>query len=382
MVLTQSQIDSEMPGLQLSSRSGYLTDVDVAKHTLDMDDTGEDVAAQGFVDGYEHLFSDQNAPFGPSILTRGYLWDTPDSARVFIRHQMEDAQRLEGSQLPGGITLTEFQGLKAPEVGEDAVAFRVTGTIADYQTEVVTTLLMWRRGPVVATVGVLSFDDEDRSAIVGRLAQQMDHRIDGVLAGQIVAGPFVPTPVPQVTPRGATTPRPIEDSKLTAMLLTLADLPTGAVITSEGPAETTDATQSYGRRFGPAGATMQLGPSEVTEVRVTVEIYASDAIARAPIEIIRSMGPEWLGQLLQESDAGKGGTNVEPVDIPQIGDASAALMVRMETPAGKIEAHTVHVSRAQVRAQLLVVGPAGKVFLDDVVALAQLLDQRIRDGLP
>ncbi len=103
----------------------------------------------------------------------------------------------------------------------------------------------------------------------------MDRQIDEALAGRIGATPFSSTPYPQVTPQGDATPPPIEISALTAMLLTLADLPPGAIIKGKGPPETTDALQSYVRSFGPVGAAIRLGSSEATEVRVTVGIYDS-----------------------------------------------------------------------------------------------------------
>ena len=390
MVLTQSHIDAVSQGLQIAPGSGYLTKAAVLRHTLDPEDTDEDLSAQGYVDGYEHLYYDPAAPVGLTLTSRVYLWNAADSAKAFLQLQVDDAQRLLGIQFPGGFTLKVFQELDSSIPVEDVQAFRVTATTASGREQLVSTVILWRRGLVVAAIGALAFDNEDRSDLVEQLSQMMNQRIDGVLAGQVRATPFVPAPLPTpapATPQGAAPPPPLEEADLAVMLLTLEDLPVGSAIRSDGLLGTSVASQAYVRSFVPVDSAVTLGSSQVTEVRTAIGVYSDHRFARLPVQMVRSLAQEDLGQLFPKSLAKTGesapiSSTIQRLDLPQVGEASVAIRIDITTEQGNVEAYVVYFARGRVGAQLLVVGPAGHLSVEDVVPLARLFDQRVRENQP
>ena len=60
---------------------------------------------------------------------------------------------------------------------------------------------------------------------------------------------------------------------------------------------------------------------------------------------------------------------------------SIALVLKSSTPAGMVDAIVVHFANGPIRAQLLIVGPSGRVVAEDVARLTQTFNQRIADNL-
>jgi hypothetical protein len=366
--------------------SNHLDGGAVARHTIDPADTAESLKAQGYIDGYENRFSYTLDPLSLNASARVYRWNTPESAKVFIQRLAEDPRRLEGTILSEGVTLTKYQKLEAPSVGEDAAAMRLVTNVAFLRSEFTATVVLWRRESLVASVGVLASDEKDRAPDLMRLAKSMDERIRNVLAGKTSAMPLVPTPT-QTVPADNKQPSPIGGFRLAAMLPTLRDLPSNATMETDGPPEKTDALDSYERRFRPSASFIRLGSSEVTEIRATVGVYASSRIAGFPIQAIRSLTAEQISRMLQQGSSAAGGSalnsfRMDPYDFPPVGDSSAALMLKQERAEGEFDGLIVYFVRGQVRAQLLVIGHIGKIAVADVVSLAELMNQRIQDNSP
>jgi hypothetical protein len=177
MVLTESELDAELTGLQLSVTSGYFDAQRVITHTIDPADAIVDVQRHGFIAGYEHSFSDLRLPVGPSFTSRVYLMDSPESARACTQRFLADLKRLTGSEAQG-VTLKSFRQLEAPGLGNDALAVEMTSTIERPDgLQVYTTWVLWSRGPLLASASVLVFDPSDYAATVTRLARRSDERI-------------------------------------------------------------------------------------------------------------------------------------------------------------------------------------------------------------
>lgn len=193
MMLAQPDIESEYPGLSLDfDNSGYQDNEASADGTIDPDDTASDLAARGRLDGYALEFSNPQVMIeaeteGGRIFGVGTsvdLFDTEEAATAFFRRDIEDVRNSEGVSFEGA-TLEELQELIAPDVGADVIAMRFIVSIFGFENKIWTTSVRWVKGPLVATVSVRSFDDEDQSGAVERLTLRMDQRIDDVLAGGI-----------------------------------------------------------------------------------------------------------------------------------------------------------------------------------------------------
>ena len=112
------------------------------------------------------------------------------------------------------------------------------------------TFVSWRRDNVVGVVTVAVVGEEGKVAAAERLAGLMDRRIDGVLAGEIVATPVAPEPGRPL--EGDAEERALaEGFDISAMLHTVADLPKGVALQVEGYIEESDGISAYFREFGP-----------------------------------------------------------------------------------------------------------------------------------
>ena len=388
MALPLSFIEAEFPGFQLDADgSGHLDHEDAADDTIEPDDTGADLAARGHLEGYKHDFSEPNVSLGARVSTRVELFATPALAQAFLTRQVQDFRRFIGIEFQEGSALTEFRELPAPDVGTDAVAVYLKASIANFEGGISNTFVAWLRGPVVARVRVLAFDDEDRVDAIRRLAQRMDERIVAVVAGEISALPATPAPPSSVEPQEGSEIALAQGFDLPAMLPTLADLPEGPRIESEGFLPETEALVSYERKFEPGDRAIELGSSQLTNIIVTVSLYASAAIARAPVESIASLTPEDLGERLalgvaEDTDSTGDAPVVELLELPALGDSIAGYRVAVSAQIAEFESYQVFMTRGRIRARLSVVGVAGQAHLQDVIFLIQLIDERIQENSP
>jgi hypothetical protein len=376
MVLTQPDIDAESTNLVLTS-GVFLSHEDVASHTINPTDTSSDLESLGFLDGYENTFQDLSRPLSFTVLADIYRWDTPSSAEAFIRTEVVDSRRLNGSELLEGVAFTEFEELTPPDVGTNAVASLHTLKIEAFDSETTITTVLWQRENIVASIRMKTSSDAGTEDIIERLASRMDERIDGVLSGQI---PLVSVPTPQPAPVSD----PAQEQMLAAMLLKLGDLPEGASIRQEGSLEVSGSYGSYQRRFMSQGAIIEFADSKITEVQTTVGLFDSVETARVPVDVLRSMGAERAGQLISQGFAGATTEtiSVDLLDFPTIGDDSFSLLLHMKTAVTDLEGHLVYFVRGSVRAQFVVFGLSGEFSLSDTIPLAQLFDQRIQSNTP
>jgi len=396
MVLTQSDIASEFPDLRLNTQGGGYRDNEAAAATsLAPNDTASDLAAQGRLVGYEVAFSDLAAfssgakgrPIGATASV--VFFDSPDSAQASLRRDFSQIDRFLGREAEG-ITLKAFQRVDAPDVGSNAVAGRLTVTVAALNLDTTSSFVAWQRGPIVASVGASALDDEDRSSAMDQLARRMDGRIKGVLAGEISVAPL-PTPTATPSPSPTRSVGTLEEAArregfdLAAMLPALDDLPADAAVTVEGFLDQPGAIAAYKREFGSSGPFMALGSSQVINIGSTVELHRSTLDARTRVTILETFGPEVFGQLVAAVVAGTPGLTApniatEAFDLPPIGDLRAGFLVEIETPAGGVQGHMVFYSQGRLFGQLVVIGPA--VALEDTVALARLMEAGMRTNSP
>ena len=379
MVLTQEDIDTVLSNLALTGERFQSHD-DVARITIDPADAPSNLQSRGFLDGYERTFQDSSDLFSLTVSASVYRWDTSNSAKAFIRTEVADLRRLNGNQLQEGIALTDYEELTPPDVGTTAVASRHTVNIEAFDSKINTTLALWQRETIVASIRILASSDGEMASVIGQLSTQMNERID-----EVISGKTPPSPVPtQKTNSSEASPGNL---KLSSMLLNLGDLPADAVIRQEGPLEVSGASEAYQRRFMPRGAIVKFPNSEVTEIQTTVGVFDDAETARVPVEVLRSLGPEGAGQLISQGFAGGTGIasdsiSVELLDFPTIGDDSYSLLLHMKTAVANLEGHLVYFVRGRVRAQFVVFGLAGKLSVEDTIPLAHLVDQRIQSSPP
>lgn len=151
--------------LQPSVSSGPLTVEDAPRYTLDPTDDADDLAADGWVAGYDRSWGPGFAPdgafFGGSHVA---LFRTEALAALYHARQVESFRRFRGRLIEGGWTLKDTVQWRVPTLGPDAWAIRNTFTSKAgtfYDTEI-----HFRVGRLVGEVGLISSRDSDlRKAI-------------------------------------------------------------------------------------------------------------------------------------------------------------------------------------------------------------------------
>ena len=379
MVLTQEDVDAVFSNLALAG-DRYQSHDDVARNTINPVDTPSDLESRGLLDGYESTFQDLSDLLSLTVSAAVYRWDTSNSAETFIQTEVADLRRLNGNELQEGTVLMEYDELTPPDFGTNVVASRHTVRIETLDVKINTTLALWQRETIVASVRIMATSDVETANLIGQLAIRMNERIDGLLAGK---APPASVPTPQSTPTEVSP----ENQRLSSMLLELGDLPADMAIRKEGPLEISGASGAYQRRFMAQGTTVEFAQSEVTEIQTTVGTFDNAETARVPVDVLRSLGPEGAGQLIAQGFATGAGTSpdgvgVELLDFPAIGDDSFSLLLHMKTAVADLEGHLVYFVRGRVRAQFVVIGLAGKLSMEDTIPLARLFDQRIQNSTP
>ena len=411
IVLTPAQVQAELPGLPLDTEdTGFQDNEAAAEASLDPDDTGFDLAARGRLDGYQASFFDYvglfegssagDHPVGADFSVE--LFNSSGAAQAFIRRGVQDYDRLQGREVEEGVTLNHFAPFTAPRVGADALAGRYKGTIEAIDLELFGTFIVWRRDNLVLSIQIGATDDRDWAAPAQRLAHLMDQRLDGVLAGAVRAAPIATptaTPAPFATSPPFATPAPaagtspsgqtggIPGVALPAMLPTLADLAPGAIIEGDGYIQGTDALSVYEREFSAEGLVFTFGLSRLINLSSTVELYATPSEASGGVLMLGAMAPELFAQLAGPAFAeGAEFTpeilEVEAIDLPAIGDATAGFVMRIQTATINLDSYMLWFAQGRIAAQLIAMGPPGQVHLNDVARIARLIDQRIRENAP
>ena len=399
MVLTADQVQAEFPGLPLDSEdSGYEDNEAAAEDSLDPDDSGPDLAVRGRLDGYQAVFLDAAGLFGGSStgdrpLAAEFsvdLFNNSGSAQSFIRRVVQDYRRLQGREIDEGVTLNEFAPFSASQVGTDTLAGRYSGTIEALDLEFFGTFILWRQDNLVLSIDIGATDDRDWAASAQRLALLMDQRLDGVLAGTVRAAPISPridTPSPPANTGASGQTGGFPGVALPAMLPTLADLASGAIIAGDGYLQDTDALRAYEREFAAEGIFFNMGLSQLASLTSTVELHATPSEASSPVLVLGAMDPQLFAQLAGPAFVEGAGLTpenleVEAIDLLAIGDATAGIVMKTRATTFEFDFYMLWFARGRIAAQLIAMGPAGQVHLDDVARIARLMDQRIRENAP
>lgn len=400
-VLSQEDIRDEFPRLdQITEGSGPNDNANAAGVTLNPEDTSSDLASQGRLEGYSLGLSGDDLVL--TVVSSVDLFDSPEAAKTFILRQMSDYNYFQGNQVQEGLILREFKEYLPPNVGNDARRARFVEDALGMEAR--SEFIIWRRGPAVAMIRVLSFEASEYSEALKRMSLRMDERIDSVLAGEILATDITPvsdptpvfalpqTPVPSISQIPTLPGRALEvvddqDYDLASIILTAADLPLEVVVQAEGRIPGIDAVSSYGRDFHAADEVMELGSSKVAKISVTTELHATKLEASGMVMLFQVMDPRAFTRLFGPGlarDLGVSPTSVvmDLLGVPQIGDSAAGFFMIIDHQESRIEGHILLFSLGHVYVQLIVLGPPGKLDLIDTISVAQIIENRVRENPP
>ncbi len=173
----------------------------------------------------------------------------------------------------------------------------------------------------------------------------------------------------------------VDGFDLAAMLPALDDLPTGAKISREGPSEESEGIIGYEREFeAEVLEVFELGSSQVMFASTVVNLFASTTEAIRAVIGVAQQPPLEVREAMQEE--GIQDVALEPLDLPVIGTTAAGWLVKIETAVVDFDMYILILAQGRVSAQVMAMGPSGKIALEDVIPLARLMDQRIQSQVP
>jgi hypothetical protein len=199
VLLTQEEVYVEFPNLVFNAEgSGPINNAQAAANSVDPDDGVLDIIEAGRLTGYIRDFQgflplSEGAQTAP-LLGRSEVevFEDPASADLFLQNFVQELERFEGVAVNGAVT-TAIEHLTAAALGEKAVALRADVEDLDFGFKGTFHIVAWLRGPILASVGIVSPQGADHAEAANRLARRMDLRIDEVFSGQLdVSSP--PTP--------------------------------------------------------------------------------------------------------------------------------------------------------------------------------------------
>jgi hypothetical protein len=171
-----------------------------------------------------------------------------------------------------------------------------------------------------------------------------------------------------------------EDPALERMVLSLDDLPEGVAIEEDGYVTDGDDV-SFEREFAVGNAT--IGRSELIGLSSNAERLDSAAESALAVRAVPGIiqGAEGKKLFADSFSAGAGlnATNLEIEEIPVegIGDAVSVLHATFDTRAGPFEAVFVFIAEGRAAGQIYAAGAKGKVFPEDIVALARTMAHKM-----
>ena len=371
MVLPADELGEIASGLEVDPESGYQDAAEVAADTIDPDDTAADIEAAGFRSNYQLNYTtagDSSEPI--QVTSQVALFGTPEEATGFVATTVGDAESQEGVKGPTGATISSVDIEEADEPGDSAWQGSATATIGT--SEISSTVVAFSIDQIAASVSVTKLGDPVPTDDVQELAQKLEARIEAVAANELSDTP-VPIPADTTTAAG-------RDPALERMVLALEDLPFGVSVKNDGYVSEGEDV-SFQRDFAPGN--VKIGQSELIGLQSNSERMDSAAEAAVAVKAISGIVKEPAGKkLFAESFAQGAGFSPKSLRIEElpgegIGEEATVLRATFDTQGGPFEAVLVFMSQGSAAGQIYAAGPRGKVFADDILALARTMAKKM-----
>ncbi|HXV34021.1 MAG TPA: hypothetical protein VD769_08435, partial [Gaiellaceae bacterium] len=186
MVVPQEDIGGLPRGLRVSPESGWKDNQAEAKSSLDPDDSAASLRTAGRVTGYELAYYDptqaaiRSGSGVTNVMTWVDLFTSGDAASAYLRAHVDYALGRADSSPREGVSFGEVEAFE-PGVPGEAYGLRESVDFAG--DRVFRTIIVFRRGRIVAGSMVVRADRGDEAADAVRIAGILDQRIQIGLHG-------------------------------------------------------------------------------------------------------------------------------------------------------------------------------------------------------
>lgn len=369
MVLPKEELGGVAAGLRLSQEdSGVSSNAKAALVSLDPEDTAKNMKGVGRVAGFDLVYFDPQILVGKgksragvySITTSVDLMQDPAHAARFLHEQIAQFDRFANRPLANGVRISRVVGVDVTTAGEEAKGVAATAALGGRRYR--TTTVAFRRGRLIGSVSILRIDARTPADTAVALATKLDKRMQDVLAGAIDEN------------SAALPPASLRPLNLRALTLASGDLPSSPSTAGQGFERFGDVRAFY-RVFDPSEVV--LSGTKVLFLRAMAEEFES---------------PRSVEVAVQFAAEPKGLRHLAGIFARALGPEPKSLTVRrLEPPApgsaaGEFAFHSgkrrlsgvfLFVGEGRARGSVTVVGPAGKVSAEGVLALYPRLADRL-----
>jgi hypothetical protein len=186
MVLRPADFGAEFAEFKAGDESGFMTAEGNAEDSIDPQDEALDLERFGWEAGYQVLYFNPELDAGRSsvwfIASGVDLFDTAKNAAGYFKDSWDEAEDVVG-KTRDGIILDEAEILDADVADEAAfVQFHVSAE-DDPRSHYWASALTFRRGRLLAEVGIYGFEQQSLEDTLTDLARMLDERIGSVVTG-------------------------------------------------------------------------------------------------------------------------------------------------------------------------------------------------------
>ena len=198
MVLSLAELGPQYADFEFDEdESGFQSNDDQIEDAFDDDDEAEDLERFGRLNGYADVYSSVAAVIDAEgvffIGTSVSLYENTDGASGDLKDEVEDSRRQIG-MTSDDVTLEDAEEFQADGIGDESAGLVLTlSVVGDEKLTFYGTLVGFRRGRLIGSSIIATFDDENVREEASVLARKLDERILAALRGEVT---LLPKPTP------------------------------------------------------------------------------------------------------------------------------------------------------------------------------------------
>lgn len=382
MVVPQEDIGGLPLGLRVSPESGWKDNRAEARSSLDPDDTAASLRKAGRVTGYELVYYEptqaaiRSGSGVTDVMTWVDLFTSGDAASAYLRGHVDYALRRAGSSPREGVTFGEVEAFE-PGVPGEAYGRRESVDFGD--DHVFRTILLFRRGRIVAGSMLVRADDKDGTAEAKRIAGILDQRIRIALHGGSNGEPvLVPEDGVPLDGQQPTAERPPGVPDLAAIALGPDDLPAGFLCDEGRYTRTQPPRITFRRSFCAQGAAV--GGTRLISLSSQVSVFESEVAAETSLTLTARMmtgadgAKSYAANFAATSGLVASDVRRRQVKLPGGG---VGVLTTFRTEAGRLAGFSALAQRGRGLATLDAIALAGGFDHHDLLPLLQTVERRL-----
>ena len=382
MVVPQEDIGGLPLGLRVSPESGWQDNRAEAESSLDLDDSAASLREAGRVTGYELAYYDptqaaiRSGSGVADVMSWVDLFTSGDAASANLREHVDFSLGRAGTSPREGVT---FGAVEAFEPGVPGEVYGLRESVDFGGDRVFRTIVVFRRGRIVAGSMVVRANDGDAAGDAERIAGILDQRIQIALHGGSNGEPvLIPEDGVPLDGQQPTAERPPGTPDLAAIALGADDVPAVFLCDAGRYTRTMPPRITFRRSFCPQGAAV--GQTRLLSLSSQVSVFESEVAAEASLALTSRMMTSADGAKTYAANfvatSGLVATDVRRRRV-KLSGGGVGVLTTFRTKAGRLAGFSALAQNGRGLATLDSIGLADGFDHHDVLPLLQTVERRL-----